>query len=188
MDEKDITELYNTDQYIKQLHLDHSAQVLYWAISREIWSMGVDGSNPIVLLQLPNNINGFAQWNNLVYWTDNSGIHSITKDGSSNTTLVEPLDATCLYYRRTGYNTIAIISGNKQQPGTPDLELSPISTRLHSYVQDRYIYTLPPQVPIPVVMTMVAAVNSVSWVQWIPGDTPVQMKVPEEYVCTQLSW
>ena len=29
---------------------------------------------------------------------------------------------------------------------------------------------------------MVAAVNSVSWVQWIPGDTPVQMKVLEEYV------
>ena len=95
MDEKDITELYNTDQYIKQLHLDHSAQVLYWATSREIWSMGVDGSNPIVLLQLPNYIYGFAQWNNLVYWTDNSGIHSITKDGSSNTTLVESLDATC---------------------------------------------------------------------------------------------
>ena len=138
MDEKDITELYNTDQYIKELHLDHSAQVLYWATSREIWSMGVDGSNPIVLLQLPNRINGFAQWNNLVYWTDNSGIHSITKDGSSNTTL-ESLDATCYYYR---YNAIAIISGNKQQPGTPDLELSPTSTRLHSHVQDTSILFL----------------------------------------------
>ena len=134
MDEKDITELYNTDQYIKQLHLDHSAQVLYWAIRGEVWSMGVDGSNPIVLLQLPNY--SFAQWNNLVYWTDNSGIHSITKDGSSSTTLVE---STCFYYR---YNTIAIISGNKQQPGTPDLELSPTSTRLHSHIQDTSILFL----------------------------------------------
>ena len=181
MDGKDITELYNTDQYIYELHLDHSAQVLYWATSREIWSMGVDGSNPIVLLQLPNHIGSFAQWNNLVYWTNYNSIHSITKDGSSNTTLVKSLDATC-YYPYTRYNAIAIISGNKQQPGNPDLELSPTSTRLHSHVQDRYIYTLPPQAPIPVVMTMVAAVNSVSWVQWIPGDTPVQMKVPEEYV------
>ena len=142
MDEKDITELYNTDQYIKELHLDHSAQVLYWAISREIWSMGVDGSNPIVLLQLPIYIHSFAQWNNLVYWTDYSGIHSITKDGSSNTTLVESLDATCYYYQRTRYNAIAIISGNKQQPGTPDLELSPTSTRLHSHVQGTSILFL----------------------------------------------
>ena len=189
MDEKDITELYKTDRYINELHLDHSAQVLYWAISGEIWSMGVDGSNPIVLLQLPNNIIGFTQWNNLVYWTDNSGIHSITKDGSRNTTLVESLNIGCHYfYDRLRYNAIAIISGKKQQPGTLDLELSPTSTRLHSHVQDIYIYTLPPQAPIPVVMTMVAAVNSVSWVQWIPGDTPVQMKVPEEYVYTQLSW
>ena len=118
MDEKGITELYSTDQYIYELHLDHSAQVLYWAFSREIWSMGVDGSNPIVLLQLPN-IHSFAQWNNLVYWTDYSGIHSITKDGSSNTTLVESLHSTCYNYR---YIAIAIISGNKQQPGTLDLE------------------------------------------------------------------
>ena len=139
MDEKDITELYNTDQYIKELHLDHSAQVLYWATSREIWSMGVDGSNPTVLLQLPNHIYGFAQWNNLVYWTDNSGIHSITKDGSSNTTLVESLDSTCYYYHHI---LITIISGNKQQPGTPDLELSPTSTRLHSHVQDTSILFL----------------------------------------------
>ena len=138
MDEKDITELYSTDQYIYELHFDHLAQVLYWAISREIWSMGVDGSNPIVLLQLPNHIYGFAQWNNLVYWTDNSGIHSITKDGSSNTTL-ESLDSTCHYYR---YNAIAIISGNKQQPGTLDLELSPTSTRLHSHVQNTSILFL----------------------------------------------
>ena len=139
MDEKDITELYNTDQYIKDLHLDHSAQVLYWATSREIWSMGVDGSNPIVLLQLPNHIYDFAQWNNLVYWTDNSGIHSITKDGSSNTTLVESLHSTCYYYQ---YFTIAIISGNKQQPGTRDLDLRPTSTRLHSHVQDTSILFL----------------------------------------------
>ena len=162
MDEKDITELYSTDRYIYELHFDHSAQVLYWAINREIWSMGVDGSNPIVLLQLPNYIYSFAQWNNLVYWTDNSGIHSIIKDGSSNTTLVESLDAICRYYHRTTYIAIAIISGNMQQPGTLDFELSPTSTRLHSHVQDIYIYTLPPQAPIPVVMTMVAAVNSVS--------------------------
>ena len=142
MDEKGITELYNTDQYINELHLDHSAQVLYWATSREIWSMGVDGSNPIVFLQLPN-IHSFAQWNNLVYWTDNNGIHSITKDGSSNTTLLESLDSTCrFYYRYTRYNAIAIISGNKQQPGTLDLELSPTSTRLHSHEQDTSILFL----------------------------------------------
>ena len=160
MDENYITELYTADPYLRKLHLDHSAQVLYWANSNtQIWTMDVNGSNPIVLLQLPNYIYDFAQWNNLVYWTDNSGIHSITKDGSSNTTLVESLGATCYYYQ---HNAIAIISGNKQQPGTPDLELSPISTRLHSHVQDIYIYTLPPQVLIPVVMTMVAAVNSVS--------------------------
>ena len=142
MDEKDITELYNTDQYIKQLHLDHSAQVLYWATSGEIWSMGVDGSNPIVLLQLPDYIRGFAQWNNVVYWTDYSGIHSITKDGSSNTTLVQSIDATCYYYQRTRYEAIAIISGNKQQPGTLDLDLSPTSTRLHSHVQGTSILFL----------------------------------------------
>ena len=141
MDGKDITELYNTDQYMNQLYLDHSAQVLYWAISREIWSMGVDGSNPIVLLQLPEFIYDFAV-NNLVYWTDNSGIHSITKDGSSKTTLVESLDATCYYYQYTNYRAIAIISGNKQQPGTPDLELSPTSTRLHSHVQGTSILFL----------------------------------------------
>ena len=141
MDEKDITELYNTDQYINELHLDHSAQVLYWAISREIWSMGVDGSNPIVLLQLPNSIDRFAQWNNLVYWADNSGIHSITKDGSSITTLVESLDATCYNnYQHTRYRAIAIISGNKQQPGTLDLELSPTSTTLHSHACTGYIH------------------------------------------------
>ena len=141
MDEKDITELDSSDQYIKELHLDHSAQVLYWATSREIWSIGVDGSNPTVLLQLPNYIYGFAQWNNLVYWTDYSGIHSITKDGSSNTTLVESLHSTC-YYKQHRYVKIAIISGNKQQPGTPDLDLSPTSTRLHSHVQNTSILFL----------------------------------------------
>ena len=119
MDENYITELYIADPYLHELHLDHSAQVLYWANSNtQIWTMDVDGSNPRVLLQLPNYIYGFAQWNNLVYWTDYSGIHSITKDGSSNTTLVK-LNETCYYHV---YYEIAIISGNKQQPGNLDFK------------------------------------------------------------------
>ena len=120
MDENYITELYSADPYLYELHLDHSAQVLYWANSNtQIWTMDVDGSNPRVLLQLLNYFYFFTQWNNLVYWTDYSGIHSITKDGSSNTTLVK-LDETCYYYHL--YYEITIISGNKQQPGNLDFK------------------------------------------------------------------
>ena len=128
MDANDITELYNTNQFVYELDLDHSAQVLYWRTYNEIWSMSVDGSNPRVLLQ-PNYIHGFALWNNVVYWTDNRGVHSITKDGSSNAILVESLYTICYSYNYSHYersfkyyNNIAIISGNKQQPGTLDLK------------------------------------------------------------------
>ena len=203
MDENYITELYIADPYLYELHLDHSAQVLYWANSNtQIWTMDIDGSNPRVLLQLLNSFYFFTQWNNLVYWTDYSGIHSITKDGSSNTTIVK-LDETCYYYYHEYYD-IAIISGNKQQPGNLDLKnllmLSPLfNSPLQHLLVNLYdtdpqdslqdvvlIHSLPPQAPIPVVMIMVAAINSVSWVQWIPGDTPVQMKVPEAWTC--LPW
>ena len=56
-----------------------------------------------------------------MYWTDYSGIHSITKDGSSNTTLVKS-DETCYYYYYHEYYEITIISGNKQQPGNLDFK------------------------------------------------------------------
>ena len=119
MDGSNITELYTTNQLIYNLDLDHSAQVLYWASDEGIWSMGVDGNNPRVVLQLPNGINVFAQWNNLVYWSDDSGFHSIDyKDGSSNTTLVEP---PCHFYSR--YSGIAIVSGIKQQTGALERKL-----------------------------------------------------------------
>ena len=129
MDANDITELYNINQFVYELDLDHSAQVLYWRTSSEIWSVSVDGSNPRVLLQLPNYIYGFALWNNVVYWTDYSGVHSITKDGSSNAILVESLHTICYSYNYShfeqsyeSYDNIAIISGNKQQPGMLDFK------------------------------------------------------------------
>ena len=186
MDVNDITELYNTQYVMYELHLDHSAQVLYWSTYFKIWSMSVDGSNPRVLLPSPNYIYGLALWNNVVYWTDRRGIHSITKDGSSNAILVESLHTTCYSYNYShneqsfeDYDNIAIISGNKQRPGMLDFKnvlslagliIIILVTQGKTYTHRisykvlycMHVHPLPPQVLIPVVITMVAAVNSVS--------------------------
>lgn len=114
MDGSNQTELYRGTNLANNLVLDHTEQVLYWSTTAqpgEAWSIDVDGSNQSLrmLLQVPTGIHAITVWSNLVFWSDDDGIHSITKDGSSNTTIMEQVCSPAL--------GLAIISKERQQQG-----------------------------------------------------------------------
>ena len=111
MDGNNRTQLYCASEIILGLNLDHLNQVLYWATedSGEIWSMSIDGANPMVLSQVSSSLHAIAEWNTSLYWSDNNGVHSITKDGSSTTTLITSLCSTI--------RGLAVIIGERQQSG-----------------------------------------------------------------------
>lgn len=112
MDGSNITKLHQVF-HLTSLTLDHVAQVLYWSQDfTEIWSISVDGTNPVLLMSAPhqNTIHAITEWDDLLFWSDSGGIHYIEKNGSNSTTLTDSL---CNHIFG-----LAVISGEKQQPGT----------------------------------------------------------------------